>query len=405
MAQKSKKRPSRAKQQHRNNDVRRAKAAYLASQRPPSDARFWHGGIAGLVSGTVLLGRTEAEAQGLDVAHYALQPGYELGVTDPERVYFSSDRELARGFAGRINIRDTVTGIVFQHGTLYEVEPLGEIERDPDGTGNVSWCAPRARILAVAEKNVRLNRYEVTERLGPTMTWKDGSPIYSPDGQFIPSPEQRTSGSQHQLTTLPWTPVEYLKAWMAGRPSGDRPDPAASPGILLGAAEGGQVLQRHLERATEALDLGIKFRQGPKAQMHRAAVNDLLALAGPARAQDDERGLLIAVHPRDGVIGAMLFTGLAFESQAAMMLDAMAIAPAWQRRGIGSVILLTAQQLFPSAPSFAAGHCSPEVAGFFAQAGFTVLRPGVELVIPLSGEPPQINVGIERCWFYRQGPI
>jgi len=410
MSKKSRNHPSRAKQKQRDNEIRRAKSVYLESQRPPASARFWHGGIAGLEPGSVLLGRAEAETEGIDLAQYDLQVGYEMGVTNPNRVYFSSDCELARGFAGRIQIRDTETGIVFRHGTLYEVEPLGEIERDPDGAGNVSWCTPKARVLAVVEENVRLNSYEVMKRLGPNMTWSDGSPIYSPEGRFIPSPEQRASGSLNQLAalsrTFPWTPVEYLNAWMAGKPSGDRPDPTSSPGILLAAAEGGQVLQRHFERATSAQDSGITFVHGMQAHTHRAAVNDLFSLAGSAEVQqDDDRGLVVVMHPRDGVIGAVLFTAFAVGPQSAMMLDAISVAPAWRGRGIGSVSLITAQQLLPSPPSIFAGHCSTEVAGFFAQAGYTVLRPGIRLVMPLSDEPAQIDIGAEHCWFYRQGPV
>lgn len=69
-----------------------------------------------------------------------------MNVTDPERVYFSSNREFARGPAGRIQGGDSDTGIVYQYGALYEVEPQGEIEKDPDFEGGVSWCAPRVRM-------------------------------------------------------------------------------------------------------------------------------------------------------------------------------------------------------------------------------------------------------------------
>lgn len=88
-----------------------------------------------------------------------------------------------------------------------------------------------------------------------------------------------------------------------------------------------------------------------------------------------------------------------------MFIDALAVAPAWQRCGLGSVLLLTAHQVLPSPPVFAAGHCDPDTALFFAQAGYTVLRPGVELPVVLGNEPRHFAGLDHDCWFYRQGPV
>ncbi|MGL4176864.1 MAG: GNAT family N-acetyltransferase [Dermatophilaceae bacterium] len=115
--------------------------------------------------------------------------------------------------------------------------------------------------------------------------------------------------------------------------------------------------------------------------------------------------MVVATHPRDGVIGAIILTAMQFNSQHAMFLDAIVVSPSWRAHGLGSVLLLTAQQLLPSAPSFAAGHCDPAVAGFFSQAGYTVLLPGVPLAMPFGDKPRPVDVGSDHSWFYRQGPI
>ena len=162
----SRKRSKSNGRNHPDAQQRQAKAAFLAAKRDTSAGRYWHGGRAGLGPGAILIPRAVAEREGADLAHYEAQPGYDLGMTDAERVYFSSSREFARSFAGRIQTVDEETGVVGAHGALYEVEPIGEIEKGPDFE-RVSWCAPRARIVSVAEHDVRLTPYEVTERTGP----------------------------------------------------------------------------------------------------------------------------------------------------------------------------------------------------------------------------------------------
>lgn len=381
---------------------REAQTAYLGEKRDSRDDRYWHGGRAGLEPGTILIPRAVAEREGADLAHYVGQPGYDLGVTDAERVYFSSSREFARAFAGRIQIVDAETGVVRAHGALYEVEPIGDIEKDPDFE-RVSWCAPRARIVAVHEPDVRLTAYEVTERTGPHTGWLDGSPVYTPEGHYIPSPEQEAAPLHPIFTALhPWTPIEFVNAWIAGRPSGNRPSPNDHPGVLIGGTEAGQVLMQHAARATALLERDVEF--SPRALPHLEAINRLLDGRAVVR-EDDERGIVIAYHSRDGVIGALLITVGLFGDQVGMFIDALAVAPTWQRQGLGSVLLLTAHQVLPSQPAFAAGHCDPDTARFFAQAGYTVLRPGTPLPVVLGDEPRLFGGSAEECWFYRQGPV
>jgi len=137
----------------------------------------------------------------------------------------------------------------------------GEVEKDPDFEGNVSWCAPRARIVAVEESNVRLNAYEITERIGPHTCWLDGSPVYTAEGHYLPSPEQLAVGQPHPLFAAlhPWTPVEFINSWIAEQPSGDRPSPAEFPGVLIGATEAAPVLMKYVARATALMARGVEF--------------------------------------------------------------------------------------------------------------------------------------------------
>lgn len=408
MSSRSKKKPSPTK---RAQDAarREAKAAYLAEKRALSSGRYWHGGRTGLEVGTILISRSEAERDGADLTHYDLQRGYGMKVTDPERVYFSSNREFARGFAGRIQGGDSDTGIVYQHGALYEVEPLGEIEKDPDFEGGVSWCAPRARIIAVEETNVRLNPFEVSERLGPYTTWTDGSPVYTPNGRYIPSPEQIAFGGIEAVFAMaerifPWTPVEFINASIAGEPTGYRPSPENFPSVLMGGAEAIDVMYAHHARATALTKLGVTFTQD--ALSHLPEVNVLLQNAGyTVVAPDDTRGTVVAFDPDGEVIGALVLTGADFDGKCVMFLDAISVAPEWRGKGIGTVLLLAAQQLLPAKVFFAAGHCDPSLAGFFAQAGYTVLHPGENLILPIGDDPGLFDVGAEHAWFYRQGPI
>ncbi len=72
--------------------------------------------------------------------------GYALGVTDPDRVYFSRVRDFARSFAARQITADRESGIIFQHGSLYRVEPIGAVELDPDFALHASHGAHRQHV-------------------------------------------------------------------------------------------------------------------------------------------------------------------------------------------------------------------------------------------------------------------
>jgi GNAT superfamily N-acetyltransferase len=389
----------------RQAEQRKARSAFLSSKKPRPGAKFWHGGTPGLEPGTVLVGRAEAAASGHDLTHYGLQTGYSIGLTDPGRVYFSSDRVFARGFAARLNTRDSSTGIVFQHGALYRVEPIGDVDEDPDFRGSgVSWSAPQARVIAVEQDDVVLDAYAQMECVGPYMKWSDGSPIYTSSGRYLLSPEQRKAG-QHvaHITGLhPWTPVEFINAWIEGVPTYDRPNPEDHAEVLLAGREGIDVFERYTARARLLVLQGVQF-PGNTGQ-HRAEIQALLGDA-TRLTSDDPRGVGFATHPTDGVIGAVVFTAMKDGDLTTMFIDAIVVDKKWRKQGVGSVLTLIAQQLLPTSPSIVAGHCHPTLGPFFAAAGYSVLKPGATLPIAVEGKSLQLSVGGDHSWFFRQGRI
>lgn len=197
---------------------RSAAGPALRSPRRESQA-VWHGGAPGLPVGTVLVGKVEAARLGHDLTHY----NYRTAADDPtrdDRVHLATNPELARTFTANTCVVDDATGIVAQHGDLYQVEPIGPLEVDPDNRTRISWQTTHAKVLAVAERNVSLDQYEVTPRAGPHACWSDGSPIYTMDGSYRRSPEQRAARFDHPIFQhLPsWTPLSYINAWIAGQP-------------------------------------------------------------------------------------------------------------------------------------------------------------------------------------------
>lgn len=105
-------------------------------------ARWYHGGVAGLEVGDLLLPPAET-----GVPSCADYPAAEF-VCRRDRVYMTQLTGDARVYAA------------LAFGDLYEVEPVGELEPDQDwagGESGVSMCAPRARVVAVLERRVRLS--------------------------------------------------------------------------------------------------------------------------------------------------------------------------------------------------------------------------------------------------------
>ncbi|WIE70366.1 hypothetical protein [Curtobacterium sp. MCLR17_054] len=383
---------------------------YLAAQRAPK--QYWHGGAPGRAVGDELLSRDDAARLLTTPTTHGLQAGYALGVTRPDRVYFTSDRNFARAYASRHQVVDQTTGIVYERGSLYRVEPIGAVEEDQDfsGTG-VSWSAPKARIVAVEATDVHLDLTAATQHVGPYMTWDDGTPIYAPDGSYQPSPILRRAGktaNDFKGRYPAWFPFDLVDADLRRRPGHDRPDASVCEGIGLQAASTAEVYRTHMSRSADLIrQRGVTVRPYERGDV--ATINAMLAAAQHhTRIQDSEeevRGVALAVHPQDGIIGAAIITAMTLGDRPVVWVDAVVTTDPWRHRGVASMLLNTAPQLVPGKVEFTAGHCPPDVAPFFAQAGFTVLRPGVDLVVPVVGDPKVFTRTDGEPWFYRQSAL
>lgn len=123
--------------------------------------RLYHGGVGGLTVGDWLLPpsvtgwrppRLQLRINGMTGSEYL---GPEINRSD--RVYLTTDRLLAYGYAGARCIFDRTFGAV------YLAQP-DEVELDPD-LPKVSVQCTRARIVRVFDPVVRLSAGQVQQRL------------------------------------------------------------------------------------------------------------------------------------------------------------------------------------------------------------------------------------------------
>jgi len=381
---------------------------YLAAKRVPKE--YWHGGAPGRQPGDYLLSLEAATSVPGSMTAHTRQRGYAIGLTRSNRVYFSSDRNVARAFAAMYQTADRESGIVYERGTLYRVEPEGGIEEDEDFAGkNVSWCAPKARIVEVEETQVYMEYPAATRYIGPLMTWDDGTPIYSRTGAYLPSPTLRAAGysaASFAGRYQPWTPIDLVEADMKNQAARDRPDAAETTGVLAQAASSARVFRRHIASSTHLTASGVVFNDSPD-NVGVAAINALFAaekLRGNLRKHhDDHRGVVVAQHPTEGVIGGAMVEAAAFGDRKVIWISSIAVLEKWRGQGLGTVLVNMAGSLAGEGREFVAGHCEPNVAAFFTRTGFTVLKDGIGLLLPFKMETPHVLGGLkDEVWFYRQ---
>lgn len=117
---------------------------------------FFHGGAPGLrVGGWILppamTGVTTSQA-------YAT---YEPGVYRDDMVYLVTELEQAKAFAGLCKVAAVGRGAKARGGDVYRVVPALLVALDPGcETEGLSWCAPAAKIVAIAATSVRRSPYE-----------------------------------------------------------------------------------------------------------------------------------------------------------------------------------------------------------------------------------------------------
>jgi len=102
--------------------------------------RYFHGGYPGLKPGQLILPPNQT---GTDhrLSAIAAEHGGPAYSTRTDIVYVATGRDVARAFAA-----------FYPDGALYEVEPRGRLEPDPDsGIPGLSWQCPAAEVLTVVD--------------------------------------------------------------------------------------------------------------------------------------------------------------------------------------------------------------------------------------------------------------
>jgi hypothetical protein len=94
---------------------------------------YWHGSPTGLPVGTLLTTLRERKGSEYTEAQYDVVTSQ---AHDPDRVYFTTDRDLARAWGAR------------SKGALLRVHPVGPVEPDPDFPPT-TFSASQAVVVAV----------------------------------------------------------------------------------------------------------------------------------------------------------------------------------------------------------------------------------------------------------------
>lgn len=151
---------------------------------------YWHGGRQGLNVGDLIRSpherRYEMSSEERNLERASAKLGYNND-RDPKRVYFTTDRDLARGWAVRA---------VLGGGSLYRVRPVPPSSLQPDADfRGVAFSARRAEVLEVAEEVIDMTDDDAERACSlKYVTWIDGTPTYDHDGYFLPPPNRRQQG-------------------------------------------------------------------------------------------------------------------------------------------------------------------------------------------------------------------
>lgn len=180
---------------------------------------YWHGGPDGLKVGTILLPTTQLHQLSADarIAH----PWFDD--LDHGHVCATTDKVLAHDFAARWNLAMQAAFLQAlspdgslparnpwrevprtEGGTVYRVQPLGPISRDPDYPEGISFRMPRARIIAVEEPSVPYSLKPSPAALH-YQTWDTGERLWDDDGHALANKYMRERG----ITTADLAPLGY----------------------------------------------------------------------------------------------------------------------------------------------------------------------------------------------------
>lgn len=178
---------------------------------------FFHGGVPRLGPGDTIRPRARLRAwRGASVRYAAVQ-GFTPGDRSGQFVYLTSDSAFAAAFASDYVAPNGYGALTREPGDVYEVEPVGATDPDPDFS--IMWPevfvrAAAAIVVRVVDRAVVMTDRQTTEARGPYMRWADHSPVYTSDGHILPSPRMRAAGvSADDLRTYePWFPIEGVPA-------------------------------------------------------------------------------------------------------------------------------------------------------------------------------------------------
>ncbi|SJN24966.1 hypothetical protein FM104_04665 [Microbacterium esteraromaticum] len=150
--------------------ARAAKAARKLERDRWADVELWHGGIGGLSVGSEVVPPADQEIDD------PMRSSLYLAEARADRVYFTSDRDLARVFASAV-LKGRGSGAV------YRVRPVGNVLTDPDFP-TVGYHARRALILDVEDQTEPMTSEDEQRVQSAYMTWDDGRPMYDADGRI-----------------------------------------------------------------------------------------------------------------------------------------------------------------------------------------------------------------------------
>lgn len=166
---------------------------------------YFHGGVPGLSPGDRLL---TAKELGVQIVYN--QPWFHGNDARYERdkVYLTMHLGTAIGYAARYR----VPGGNPAPGWVYEVEPIGPVEPDPDYGGGArpdlaSYCSG-AVIVQIIERDVWLSEREQNKVIWPHYYWDLDHQIHAEDGTLLPSPQMADNGVTQAY-------VELLPKWIA----------------------------------------------------------------------------------------------------------------------------------------------------------------------------------------------
>lgn len=185
----------------------RVSAVRCQAQVPAAVAArpFFHGGVPGSNVNGVLL-----PAARLGLRFRYLTPGAEY---DPNWVYLTSDEGVAHAYASRY----VTGGGERRPGDVYEVQPIGGVQVDPDyhPFPEAFVRCPQARIVRVVARNVVLSEAEQAHRERRYNVWGNPDlPVWDDDGLIIPSKQMLDNGVTREWTTLlrPWLGLKDVDA-------------------------------------------------------------------------------------------------------------------------------------------------------------------------------------------------